>query len=1176
LGKKLKIIFLLTVVLLSLILLSSVFGFLAFNVPSGSVKELDLNNNLSFSNEVSVDSHSGSGGASPALFCIRGVTQTAYLRSLVCESYGDGNWLPLDAPSVQYTDNWIDYNVTEYSSASEVDFQVQPFSAFGGFIPSTKETNWVSLNSPLQYFSDQQVFYSDNTFLNSYNVSYTCYKFDGTTLSNAETTPDNRYLEVPTNMFQELNTLALKITQNLSSPFDQATAIADFLRQNYHYDLDYTPAPSGVDPVIWFLFNSTRGVCTHFNSAFVLLARSIGIPARLCTGFLIDPSSSYQQVTSMQRHAYAEVLFKDLGWITFDATAPANSSEVGPCVEIFYPAQGSTVSGQRISVNGGIFGFGADANVSINNPSFGLTTWNSTEGVFSFSNSSFVADGKYSVNVSAVDGSGNQASAAVTFTVDNTSPRINIEYPTNGTTVENPSIPVDGNIGGADRDDLKPSINDSRFLLADWNSSSGVFSFVNVTDLAGTVSLQVSFTNTGGISGSSSVSFNVISTARFLTETTITYCSSVGIKGSNFTVQGLVTEFNGTGVNGLQVVVYLTQSKSEIGTICGQGETVNGGYFNISCHVDVDVQVGEYQIVAHNVGDVLYADSWSDPEITIMAETTLSLTFPSEVIMGRPFTVAGTLEETLSHQPIPNETIGLGVQGGPVTIYPGGLITVNFGWNASVQIDTESLVTDSEGTFSLNLTCGTPGNFTVPLFFGGSETYLNSSASAALKILGITISPTTNTTLIRSGSVSLTGRVLAGDLPVDDEPLDVLAGGKEIVWREPTDSLGYFNFTLPVWNLYSSFGNQSLGPMVIEYDDQTLPNVFAKQNVTIMARTWLMGAATQTLKPTDTLNITGSLMDDVGQPMENMSVKLECAFNKLGSSTFTGTTGTDGHFEYTGVLIPSRTSGILNYTVTFLGNDLYLPSTFHGSVTILQTSGPYDLLLIVFGISVPACLTVISAVVWKKKKGSQVQVEQTASPVLDVPPIVVPTPHTGNEVQLLIRFPQISDQFPIVWGVNEALAIEVELESRDKPVSAESFSVRVDDERELSFNGSGNTFRSSCVFDSKGVHTLKAFSGKNGLGELALEVAVKIVDYREEIVDLFNSFFKSAKTKFQGVHDEMTPRELQKALAGQVSLSEQKSLETAVSIFEVADYSLHQVDRENYERMYTALIKLGG
>jgi transglutaminase-like putative cysteine protease len=1149
LGKRLKIIFLLAAVLLSIILLSVVFSFLVFYIPSGTTS------NISYSNEIVVDGQGGSGGgSSPPLFSIKGVTQTSYLRNLVGETYEDGNWLPLEnASSVQYTGGPITYNVTDYSSASEVTFQIQPSSAFGGYIPSTKETNWISLNSSLQYYPDQQIFLSGNTFTNSYNLSYTSYQFDETTLSEAQTVPDNSYLEVPPDILQMLKPLALNITQGLTSPLDQATAIEDFLKENYYYNLYYTPAPSGVDPVIWFLFNSKQGVCTHFNSAFVLLARSIGIPARLCGGFLIDPSSNYQTVYSTQRHAYAEVLFKDLGWITFDATG----SKVEPYISITYPTQNSTVSGQKISVAGQAFGFGKDVELSTNNTSFDLTSLNSTDGVFSFSNSSFIADGTYSVMVSAADASGNSAAATVTFTVDNAAPTVNIEYPVNGTIVASSSIPVDGNIVGANRDDLEPFINDSRFVLDDWNASSGTFSFANVTNVTGNVSLQVSFRNTVGIVGSSSVFFDAVSANQIPTLTTITYCSNVGIKGSNFTVEGRVVDVNGSGLDNLNVMIYLTKSKNEIGTICGQGKTANGGYFNISCYVDVNVQVGEYQVVANTLGDLQYGSSWSDPEIRIMAETSVSLLFPSEVIMGRTFTVGGALEEELSNQSVTDETLLLTVTG-------------------EAPLASDSLVTDNLGTFSLNLTLQNPGNYTIEAYFNGSENYLNSSTSGALTVFGITIFPTTNTTLIRYEGVSLTGRVFAGDLPVNNEPMTVLAGNEAIVQNAPTDSQGYFNFTFPVWSS-SFFGNQSLGPIVIEYDAENYPDVVARQNVTIEARTSLTCNAARTLKPADTLNITVSLKDDQEQPMESMPIKLECVFNKHDSSILTRVTGSDGNTTYVGIVIPSGTSSNLTYTVSFPGNATYLPSIYYGSVKVYSPSSRFNLLLIVFGVSVPASLTVVSAIILKKKKTSRGNVEQSAPVVTEAPPVVIPALPSKMKAQLRIRFPQISDPFPIVWGVKETLTIELDLEGYDKPVSPEDFSLRIDDEREVSFNASGSTFLSSCVFDVKGVHKLKAkFVGSEDLEEVISEAEVKIVDYREEIVDLFNFFFKSAKTRFQGVEDEMTPRELQYTLASQMEASKQQPLETAVSIFEVADYSLHPVARREYERIYTALKRLEG
>ena len=70
----------------------------------------------------------------------------------------------------------------------------------------------------------------------------------------------------------------------------------------------------------WFLFESGKGTAGQFSSAFVVLARSVGIPARVVSGWAIAPVGVWQPVYSDQAHQWAEVPFDDLGWVAFDPT----------------------------------------------------------------------------------------------------------------------------------------------------------------------------------------------------------------------------------------------------------------------------------------------------------------------------------------------------------------------------------------------------------------------------------------------------------------------------------------------------------------------------------------------------------------------------------------------------------------------------------------------------------------------------------------------------------------------------------------------------------------------------------------------------------------------------------------------------------------------------------------
>lgn len=71
----------------------------------------------------------------------------------------------------------------------------------------------------------------------------------------------------------------------------------------------------------YFLLESRQGYCSHFTTAFVLLARAEGIPARYVQGYCVPMEGKGEvTVTSDMAHAWPEVYLKDIGWIPFEPT----------------------------------------------------------------------------------------------------------------------------------------------------------------------------------------------------------------------------------------------------------------------------------------------------------------------------------------------------------------------------------------------------------------------------------------------------------------------------------------------------------------------------------------------------------------------------------------------------------------------------------------------------------------------------------------------------------------------------------------------------------------------------------------------------------------------------------------------------------------------------------------
>jgi transglutaminase-like putative cysteine protease len=136
-----------------------------------------------------------------------------------------------------------------------------------------------------------------------------------------------RYTALPDSVPERVFGLAQQAAGQATTPYDQAKALERFLRQ-YPYSLEVDLAPADQDPVDFFLFDLQAGYCDYYASSMVVMARSLGLPARLAAGYLAQPTVEGPQIIRQKNaHSWAEVYFADYGWLEFEPTAafPAES-----------------------------------------------------------------------------------------------------------------------------------------------------------------------------------------------------------------------------------------------------------------------------------------------------------------------------------------------------------------------------------------------------------------------------------------------------------------------------------------------------------------------------------------------------------------------------------------------------------------------------------------------------------------------------------------------------------------------------------------------------------------------------------------------------------------------------------------------------------------------------------
>lgn len=120
------------------------------------------------------------------------------------------------------------------------------------------------------------------------------------------------------------------VTSGYDNDIDKLKALEYTLNQ-YTYTTTPSITPSDDDFLEKFLLESKEGYCTYYATAFTLMARYLGYPARYVQGFSV-PAISDESITVVSRnaHAWSEVYFDGVGWIPFEPTPSYSEARYTP------------------------------------------------------------------------------------------------------------------------------------------------------------------------------------------------------------------------------------------------------------------------------------------------------------------------------------------------------------------------------------------------------------------------------------------------------------------------------------------------------------------------------------------------------------------------------------------------------------------------------------------------------------------------------------------------------------------------------------------------------------------------------------------------------------------------------------------------------------------------------
>ena len=278
-----------------------------------------------------------------------------YWRGAVYDKYSSAGWVNTDNVLLEVVESPTHLPVVPYRKRHLVTQTYQLLSPNGNLLFAAAQPAQVSLGtralltplsstpaSPGQpvnaavismLYSMEALYRGQQYQVNSY-ISYA----DAQSLRQAGTDYPAwvraRYLQLPDSLPDRVRQEARRVVGGLDTPYDKAKALETYLR-GFRYNEAIPAPPAGQDGVDYFLFDIREGYCDYYASSLAVMLRSVGVPARISSGYAQGEKSNSENtfvVRERDAHSWVEVYFPGYGWVEFEPTAaepPINRPETG-------------------------------------------------------------------------------------------------------------------------------------------------------------------------------------------------------------------------------------------------------------------------------------------------------------------------------------------------------------------------------------------------------------------------------------------------------------------------------------------------------------------------------------------------------------------------------------------------------------------------------------------------------------------------------------------------------------------------------------------------------------------------------------------------------------------------------------------------------------------------------
>jgi len=290
------------------------------------------------------------------VFTVRTDDGNQYLESLSYDTYNGRSWsagptvgTPLNANAVAYVGSQDLHVIRQNITVVNPPGEQHPYLLGASQIASVNQTSQVLINKTngleIAWLRTNGKLAAGNTYAVTSYVSAADVKTlrtvplpaDAPSFAPDQLHPDiqppvdyyepsilQAYLQLPNNLDPHIKVFAQRLTANAQTMYDKAVALESYLHENYTYDTNIS-LPPGQEGVSWFLFRSNhRGFCNYFSTTMAVMARELGMPARVVAGYTngtFDTKLHEWVIRGSDAHSWVQIYFAGYGWINFEPSA---------------------------------------------------------------------------------------------------------------------------------------------------------------------------------------------------------------------------------------------------------------------------------------------------------------------------------------------------------------------------------------------------------------------------------------------------------------------------------------------------------------------------------------------------------------------------------------------------------------------------------------------------------------------------------------------------------------------------------------------------------------------------------------------------------------------------------------------------------------------------------------